>query len=122
MIKFIAGLLGGNTLIAWLIVAGLGLGALGGVYAFVRHQGYEAGYSRAEAECEAEKAAQREANEAAIRKSEEDLFRAADALALQNMELEDAIAEIDAASEADPDGGTLCLSAASVQRLNEAVQ
>lgn len=98
------------------------LASLGGVYLYVRHQGYEAGYSRASAECEAEKQAQREANEAAIREAEKDLFRAADALALQNMELEDAIAEIDAASEADPDSGSICLSAASLQRLNEAVQ
>jgi hypothetical protein len=103
------------------LIGGL-MASLGGAYLYVRHQGYEAGYSRAEAECEAEKQAQREANEAAIREAEKDLFRAADALALQNMELEDAIAEIDAASQADPDGGILCLSAASVQRLNEAVQ
>lgn len=41
MIKFIAGLLGGNTLMAWLIVAGLGLGAVGGVYWWVDHQGYQ---------------------------------------------------------------------------------
>lgn len=40
MIKLIAGLLGGNTLIAWLLVAGLGLGAVGGVYWYVDRQGY----------------------------------------------------------------------------------
>lgn len=40
MIKLIAGLLGGNTLMAWLLVAGLGIGALGGVYWYVDHGGY----------------------------------------------------------------------------------
>lgn len=41
MIKLIASLLGGKTWLVWLIVAALGLGALGGAYWWVDHGGYQ---------------------------------------------------------------------------------
>lgn len=40
MIQLIARLFGGSTLVAWLIVAGLGLGVVGGAYWWVDRQGY----------------------------------------------------------------------------------
>lgn len=95
------------------------LASLGGAYLYVRHQGYEAGYSRAEAECEADKAAQAEANRKAMRDAEKRLMAAADTLSLKHLELDDAIQSLSDAAAADPDGGLDCLSRDSLQRLNQ---
>lgn len=95
------------------------LASLGGAYLFVRHQGYESGYSRAEAECEAEKAAQAEANRKAMRDAEKRLMAAADTLSLKHLELDDAIQSLSDAAAADPDGGLDCLGRDSMQRLNQ---
>lgn len=95
------------------------LASLGGAYLFVRHQGYEAGYSRAEAECEAEKAAQAEANRKAMRDAEKRLMAAADTLSLKHLELDDAIQSLSDAAAADPDGGLACLGRDSMYRLNQ---
>jgi hypothetical protein len=46
MINFLASLLGGKTWLAWVVVAGVSLGALGGAVAYIDHNGY----ARAEAE------------------------------------------------------------------------
>lgn len=95
------------------------LASLGGVYLYVRHQGYEAGYSRASAECEAERRAQEEANRKALREAEQRLIRAADELSIKNMEIDDAIEALAAAAAADPDGGLECLGLGGVLRLNQ---
>lgn len=41
MIALLARLLGGSTIAAWLVVAGLGVAVAGGAYFYVRGQGYE---------------------------------------------------------------------------------
>jgi hypothetical protein len=92
--------------------------SLGGVYLYVRHQGYEAGYSRAEAECEAEKAAQVAANRKAMQEAEKRLLAAADELSLKNMEMDNAIEALAAAAAADPNGALECLGIDSLLRLN----
>lgn len=101
------------------VLGGLGLvlGAVGSLYAYVRHQGYADGYGIASAECEKEKAAQEAANTKAIQEATDVLRRAAANLNLKTLELDDAIEQIDAAAAADPDGATPCLPADSVQRL-----
>lgn len=109
---------GWRTGISIALVLGL-LGVLGGAYAYVRHQGYEAGYSRAAAECEMEKAAQAEANRKAISEAEKRLLRNVDQLSLKNLELDDAIKSLSDAAAADPDGALECLGADSLRRLNQ---
>lgn len=94
------------------------LASLGGVYLYVRHQGYEAGYSRAEAECEAEKAAQVAANRKAMQEAEKRLLAAADALSIKNMEMDNAITALSEAASVDPVGGLDCLGLGGVLRLN----
>jgi hypothetical protein len=95
------------------------LASLGGVYAYVRHQGYEAGYSRASAECEAARRAQEEANRKALREAEQRLLRQADELSIKNMEMDNAITALSEAAAADPDGGLDCLGLGGVLRLNQ---
>ena len=92
--------------------------SLGGAYLYVRHQGYEAGYSRAEAECEAEKAAQVAANRKAMQEAEKRLLAAADALSIKNMEMDNAIEALAAEAAADPNGALECLGIDSLLRLN----
>ncbi len=93
------------------------LAALGAAYAYVRHQGYVAGFAEATARCAAEKAAQEAANRKAISEAEKRLFEVADQLSLKDMELADAIDEIDVAAAAEPGAGDQCLPALSVRRL-----
>jgi len=94
------------------------LGALAGAYAYVRHQAYSDGYSRAEAECEQEKAAQVAANRKAMQEAEKRLLAAADALSVKNMEMDNAIDALAAAAAADPNGTLECLGVDSLFRLN----
>lgn len=100
----------------------IALVALVGLYAVHRNQIYTEGFRAAEIRCEQDKAALAEANRKAIAEAEKRLLRAADELSLKNLELDDALAAIESAASADPDGGTLCLSGDSVRRLNEAVR
>lgn len=93
-------------------------GALGGAYLYVRHQGYQAGYSQASIECEADKQRQADANRKALSEAEKRLAAEADALSLKNMELDNAIETLSAAAAADPNGGLECLGLDSLQRLN----
>lgn len=92
-------------------------GALWGVYAYVRHQGYVAGYADATARCEAERKAQRQANQDAIDAANRELFRVADELSLKQSELDDARDALEAAAAADPHGARECLGIDSVRRL-----
>lgn len=103
-----------------LAVAGVAaiVGGLGAAYLYVRHQGYSNGFADARASCEVEAERQAEANRNAIREAEQRLYELADQLSLKDLELDDALADIDAAVAADPDGDLLCLDADSLQRLN----
>lgn len=101
--------------IAFVLIAIIGAGL------YVRHQIYHEGFRAAQEACERERRAQEEANNAAIRKAEEDLFKAADRLSLKSKEYADALKALDAASAADPDSGNCGLSDRSVQRL-QAIQ
>lgn len=94
------------------------VGGLGATYVYVRHQGYSQGFAEARTVCAAEQAEQAEANRAAVRDAEQRLYELADQLSLKELELDDALADIDAAVAADPDGDLLCLDADSLQRLN----
>jgi hypothetical protein len=105
-----------QLLVALGIVAMLGT-ALGGLYAFVRHQGYEAGRADAEATCAREKAAQEEANRRAIADALDALLVAVDGINQKQTEIDDVLAGIDEAVAADPDGAVVCLDADSVRRL-----
>lgn len=99
------------------IVAALG-GSAWGLYAYVKHQGYVDGYADATARCEAEKKAMEAANKQAVADAAKELFRAADALSLRSLELDDALKAIDEATAADPLGGTQCLDARGLRALN----
>ena len=125
MIRILAGLLGGKTWLAWLIVAGLGLGAVGGLYAYVDHQGYRraevkwsAKYDAREAALEAQrfKELDRQATVNAEAKAREAERLAAEQRRVD--ELEALIADLAAAADADPNRDRIGLGADSVDRLN----
>jgi len=97
--------LGGSLLVFALVIA-----------AYVH--GRSAGFERARVQYEAQMAAQEAANREAIRRAETGLLKTADALASKSRELNDVLDTIDQAADADPDGGTMCLSADSVRRLD----
>jgi hypothetical protein len=106
----------------WQVLTILGaLGAAGGLlswlYTSVRHQGFVEGEASARAECEAEKAAQRKANQDAIDAGNRRLIRLADELSTTEMETDHAVAAALAAAAADPTGDSECLPLGSVQRL-----
>ena len=125
MIALLARLLGGKTWLAWLIVAALSAGALGGLYAWVDHQGYarasakwEKKYDAREAELQAArfKELDRQATANAEAKARE-----AERLAAEQRrvaELERQIAENDKAADADPNRDRIGIGADSVERLN----
>lgn len=125
MIALLARLLGGRTWLAWLVVAGLSAGALGGLYAWVDHQGYR----RAEAKW-SQKYEDREAQLQTARFKELDRqatvnaeakAREAERLAAEHRrvdELEALLAELSTQADADPNRDRPGLSAGAVDRLN----
>lgn len=96
-----------------LLTAGAMIALMIGAYFYVDNRGYE----RARAECEQQRVVQELANREAADLAAERLMREASELSLKNMELEDALAAIDQAAEANPDGDRICLAADSVGRL-----
>lgn len=125
MIKLIAGLLGGNTLMAWLIVAGLGLGAVGGAYWWVDHQGYQRAtiewtvkYDQRELALERQRLAeldrQAQANDAAKASEAARLAQLRSELA----EMEHQLQEQSHAADIDPNADRVGLGSDSVLRLN----
>ena len=100
----------------WLI-RGLGVGVFL-LVAAAYLWGAGAGRDAAEAECAKEMARIEAANRKAISEAEAALFDLADRLSLQSMELDDAVSASDAATAADPDGGSTCLPPDSVRRLD----
>ena len=123
--KFLIGLLGGKAWLAWLLVAGVGLGALGGVYAFIDHGGYRRAtlewtvkYDKREAELNAArfKELDRQASVNAAAKALEATRLAAEMA--RAAALEAIILENDLAAEIDPDKDRIGLGADSVDRIN----
>ncbi len=125
MIAWIAGLFGGSKLAAWALVAALGLGTLGGAYAWVDH----GGYARAEAawtikyherEIELQKQLfieiehQAIANDAAKAREAEKLA----AEQKRRAELEAALLLAEQEADEDPGRDRIGIGADSVSRLN----
>ncbi len=123
-IALLAGLLGGKLWLAWLIVAGLGLGAVGGLYVAVDHGGYKRAaaewtikYEKREAALNEERFKeldrQATANDAAKAAEAERL--AAEQSRVAELELQ--IAEMDKAADVDVNRDRIGLGADSVDRL-----
>lgn len=94
--------------LACLVLAGLGL--LGGVAAWLDHNGY----ARAKVECAIE-AGKQSTEIARLRRLMEETWRAAgDRIAQQRKDLDDAVATVDAT----PAGNVICLPADSVRALD----
>lgn len=103
------------TIAGLLSVAG---GAVWGVYAHIRAEGYREGFSVAEARCEAEQQKQELANRNAIAAASKQLVERADDLVKKELQLDDYVKAIDLATAQDPRGADMCLDAAGVHRLN----
>lgn len=125
MIALLTRLLGGRTWLAWLIVAGLSLASLGGLYAYVDHKGYARAedkwsqkYDAREAELQA--ARFRELDRQATANAEAKA-REAKRLAEEQRrvdELDRQLAQINREADADPNRDRPGLSAGAVERLN----
>jgi uncharacterized membrane protein len=107
----------------WRLISILGLvaalcGAVGGVYAYVRHQGYVDGYADAAAKCAADKRAMEEANRKAISDAEQKLDAARKQLELKDAQLDDYLKALDLAADQDADAARVCLNDDSVRRLD----
>lgn len=125
MIALLARLLGGSKLMAWLIVAGLVAGAVGGAYWYVERQGYNRAalewtvrYTEREAELERQRFAELERQALA-----NDRAKAAEAARIAQLrneaaQLELQLQELADAAAIDPDADRIGLGAPSVQRLN----
>ncbi len=125
MIALIANLLGGRTWAAWLVVAVLSLVSVGGLYAYVDHQGYaratavwEKKYDAREAELQTQRFKELErqasANDAAKARESERLA----AEQARADELERQISDLTTLADADPNAARIGLGADSVERLN----
>lgn len=107
----------------WRLAGILGLvvafgGGLWGVYAYIRGQGYDAGYATASAECEAEQQKQAADNRDAIAAANKRLIELTHELSLKEMRVDDLVQQTDLATAQDPRGGDACLDADGVRRLN----
>jgi hypothetical protein len=94
------------------------LAALGGGYGLWHHHVYSAGYAAAQATYEAKMAAQADANRQAIAGANKALMHSADQLSLKSLELDNALAKINAAADAGPDAHDLGLDAGRVRELD----
>lgn len=125
MIALLARLLSGKTWLAWLIVAVLSAASLGGLYAWVDHQGYarasaawEKKYDAREVELQAArfKELDRQATANAAAKAREAERLAAEQQRVDELEL--LLAELSRQADADPNRDRPGLSAGAVDRLN----
>jgi len=107
-----------NPLVLRLLGAVALLGALGGAYAYVRHQGYVDGYSVAHQHCEDDKAKMEKANQDAISKAADKLRQAEQELETKEGQIDDYQKIIDAAADASANAGRCGLDSDSVQRLS----
>lgn len=125
MITFMARLLGGSTIAAWLLLALAGAGAVGGAYWWADHQGYTRASTEAQVRYDKRELAIADAAEAE-RKRQADANTAAKANELARIkEMNDEMVELQSkireqANEADqdPDRDRIGLSADSVRRLD----
>lgn len=125
MIALLARLLGGKTWLAWLIVASLSAGAVGGLYAWVDHQGYARAsakwsqkYDARESELQAARFKELDRQSTA---NAEAKAREAERLAAEQQRVDDLerlLAELSAQADADPNRDRPGLSAGAVDRLN----
>lgn len=102
--------------IAGVLSAATGLGRA--AYSHIRAEGYREGFAKAEARCEDDKRKQEIANQNAIAAANKQLVERADELVKKELQLDDYVKAIDAATGADPRGGDRCLDADGVRRLN----
>ena len=125
MIRALAALLGGKTWLAWLMVAGLGLGAVGGLYAYVDHQGYKRAetkwsqkYDARELELQTVRFREldRQATVNADAKAREAVILAAEQARADALEA--LIAENDKSADEDPNKDRIGLGADSIKRLD----
>ena len=125
MITLLARLLGGRTWLAWLIVVGLSVGTLGGLYAWVDHQGYARAsaawgkkYDARETELQAQRFREldRQATANAEAKAREAERLAAEQQRVEELEL--LLADLSKQADADPDRDRPGLSAGAVDRIN----
>ena len=101
--------------------AGLALLIWGAGAAYLKHvrdDGYRAGYADMAAMCEADKAAQRKANQDAIDAVNRRLKDIAEQLSNKEVELADAETANDQDAQTRTDGGAICLPPGSVRHLN----
>jgi uncharacterized protein HemX len=124
MITLLARLLGGSTIAAWLVVAALGAGALGGAYFYVRGQGYEQAtlewsvrYNERELALERQRLAELDRQAAA-----NDAAKAAEAARIAQLRnelsaLERELQEQSNEADIDPNADRVGLSAGGVQRI-----
>jgi hypothetical protein len=99
------------------VLAALG-GALGGLYAHIRHTGYVDGFAVAAARCEADKRAQEAANRAAIDAAGRRLEDLKQQLQLKDLQLDDYLKALDLSADAGAGAGDLCLDDGGVRRLD----
>lgn len=125
MINFLAALLGGRVWLAWLIVAGLGLGGLAAGYAWIDHQGYRRAelewtvkYDKREIDLNRQRFIEidRQATANAAAKAREAAALAQ--MAIKNSELQALIDDQAVAAAQDPDRDRISFSAAAVERIN----
>jgi len=125
MIRALAALLGGKTWLAWLMVAGLGLGAVSGLYAYVDHQGYKRAetkwsqkYDARELELQTARFREldRQATVNAHSKAREAVILAAEQARADALEA--LIADLASAADEDPNKDRIGLGADSIKRLD----
>jgi hypothetical protein len=97
------------------------LGGVGGIYLKIRHDAYQDGYQRGNAEatakCEKEKLAMELANQKAISDAEKKLLESERELASIELKLEDYINALDLMADEADGADDVCLYAPSVRRL-----
>lgn len=94
------------------------LAGLGGVAAYIRHEGYRDGQAAARAEFEAERQKLELANRTAVDVANRRLIQLADQLSLKELQVDDYVKALDLNAAEDTRAGELCLDVGSVRRLN----
>ncbi len=100
------------------LLAGL-LGTAGGLYAYVRQQGYDEGYRDRDTICVTERRAMEEANRKAISEAEKKLLETERELIEKETKLDDLLKALDLAADTGADSSDICLSVERVRRLSQ---
>jgi hypothetical protein len=109
--------------LVWRLASFLGLvavvlGGIGGLYGYVHHQGYVAGYSDASEKYEKAEQAMVVANQKAADEAAKALAEAQIQLQIKEATLDDYVKALDIAASQDPHGAELGLGVDSLRRLN----